>query len=217
MTPNAPFNAEIALALNVIDTDGVAFAGNPASFGTATAGNGIAFNGGKGMRFGVLKLDNAHGSELLPLRVPMRAMYWNGSGWVTNADDSCTTLPNQRDNLAIGNHLGTLTAGNYGSGKVPSAALTLGSGRGTIVLAAPNAGTSGSADIALNLNPAATTVDVSCNTTHPPTISGANLPWLQGKWGGSIACPSTLYDRDPSARIKFGSPKAPYIYLRERY
>lgn len=216
-TPNAPFNAEIALALDVIDTDGVAFAGNPASFGTATAGNGIAFSGGKGMRFGVLKLDNAYGSELLQLRVPVRAMYWNGSGWVTNVDDSCTTLPNQRDNLAIGNHLGTLTAVNYGSGKVPSAGLTLGGGRGTIVLAAPNAGTSGSADIALNLNPAATTIDVSCNTTHPATISGANLPWLQGKWGGSIACPSTLYDRDPGARIKFGSPKAPYIYLRERY
>jgi hypothetical protein len=23
--------------------------------------------------------------------------------------------------------------------------------------------------------------------------------------------------RDPNARVKFGSPKAPYIYLRERY
>ncbi len=40
-TPVAPFNAEIALAINVIDADGVAYASNPASFGTASAGNGI--------------------------------------------------------------------------------------------------------------------------------------------------------------------------------
>ena len=52
--------------------------------------------------------------------------------------------------------------------------------------------------------------------THPAS-TGANLPWLQGKWGGSTACPSTLYDRDPNARATFGSPRAPYIYLRERY
>lgn len=169
------------------------------------------------VRFGILKLNSAYGSELLPLRVPLRAMYWNGTAWVTNTIDSCTTIPNQRDNLAIGNQQGTLTAANYGAAKVPVAALPLANGLGTIVLAAPDAGTSGSADIALNLNPAATTIDVSCNTTHPPTISGANLPWLQGRWGGSAACPSVLYDRDPNARIRFGSPKAPYIYLRERY
>ena len=40
-TPSAPFDAELALALNVIDSDGVAYASNPARFGTATAGNGI--------------------------------------------------------------------------------------------------------------------------------------------------------------------------------
>ena len=184
------------------------------SDGTCTA---VTLVAATRVRFGILKLNSAYGSELLPLRVPLRAMYWNGTAWVTNTIDSCTTIPNQRDNLAIGNQQGTLTAANYGAAKVPVAALPLANGLGTIVLAAPDAGTSGSADIALNLNPAATTIDVSCNTTHPPTISGANLPWLQGRWGGSAACPSVLYDRDPNARIRFGSPKAPYIYLRERY
>jgi hypothetical protein len=182
---------------------------------TITAATPLAFDSGNAFRYGVLKLDNAYGSEVLPLRVPLRAMYWSGTAWVTNAADSCTTLPNQRDNLAIGNHQGTLTAANYGSAKAPSAALTLSNGLGTIVLATPDAGTTGSADIALNLT--GTTTDVSCNTTHPATASGASLPWLQGKWGGSAACTSTLYDRDPNARVKFGSPKAPYIYLRERY
>jgi len=149
--------------------------------------------------------------------VPLRASYWDGTRWLTNALDSCTTLPNQRSNLAIGNQAGTLTAANYGSAKVPNAALTLSGGLGAIVMAAPNAGTSGSADIALNLNATATTTDVSCNTTHPATIAGAGLPWLQGQWGGSAGCPSTIFDRDPNARIRFGTSKAPYLYLRERY
>ena len=140
----------------------------------------------------------------------IRDRYWNTNGWATNTLDACTTLPNQSNNLAIGNHQGTLTAANYGSSKVPSAALTLAAGTGTIVLAVPAAGTTGSADIALNLT--ATPTDVSCNPTHPATISGANLPWLQGNWCGAAG-----YVRDPGARIKFGSPKAPYIYLRERY
>lgn len=91
-TPNAPFNTDIALALNVFDTDIVAFAGNPASFGTATAGNGIAFSGGNGMRYGRLKLSNAHGSELLDLPVPLVAQYWNGTAFVANMVDSCTAV-----------------------------------------------------------------------------------------------------------------------------
>src|SRR5207245_6896904 len=35
-TPVAPFNAEVSLAINVIDADGVAYASNPAGFGAAT-------------------------------------------------------------------------------------------------------------------------------------------------------------------------------------
>ncbi|HUW26158.1 MAG TPA: LamG domain-containing protein [Gallionella sp.] len=90
--PNAPFNADIALALNVFDADVVAFTGNPASFGTATAGNGIAFSSGNEMRYGRLKLSNAHGSELLDLPVPMVAQLFNGAGFVTNTADSCTIV-----------------------------------------------------------------------------------------------------------------------------
>jgi len=182
---------------------------------TITAAALLSFDSGNAFRYGVLKLDNAYGSELLPLRVPLKAMYWNTTGWLTNTADSCTVLPNQRSNLAIGNWAGTLTALNYDSTRVPNAALALVGGLGTIVLAAPAAGTRGSVDLALNLT--STTTDASCNTTHPATATGASLPWLQGRWGGSVACPSTLYDRDPNARTTFGSPKSPYIYLRERY
>jgi hypothetical protein len=42
------------------------------------------------------------------------------------------------------------------------------------------------------------------------------MPWLQGFW--SSTCNGTpAWAQDPNARIRAGSPKAPYIYLRERY
>src|SRR6185436_4893506 len=52
-TPLAPFDADISLAINIIDADGVTYespAGtnaNPARFAAATAGNGISFSSGK--------------------------------------------------------------------------------------------------------------------------------------------------------------------------
>ncbi len=44
------------------------------------------------MRFGRLKLSNAHGSELLDLPVPLVAQFWNGNAFVTNKEDSCTSV-----------------------------------------------------------------------------------------------------------------------------
>jgi hypothetical protein len=88
-----PFDAEIALAVTVADTDGVAYASNPYTFGTATSGNGISFSTGKTMRYGRLRLANAFGSERLPLSIPMTMEYFNSSGvWATHIDDSCTQL-----------------------------------------------------------------------------------------------------------------------------
>ena len=176
---------------------------------TAVVPAAISFDSGNLFRYGILRLDSAYGSELLPLRVPLRAMYWNTTGWVTHASDSCTSIP-----------AGTIAIGNVkppANPLAPTASLpvTLSGGQSTIVFTQGATKYVGSADIALNLT--ATTTDVSCNTTHPATAGGASLSWLQGKWGGSIACPSTLYDRDPSARVRFGSPKAPFIYQRERY
>lgn len=84
-------------ALNVIDSDGVAYASNPVRFGAATAGNGIAFSGtggGKALRWGRLKLSNALGSEFVDLALPIEAQYYNGVSFVTNADDGCTSLAN---------------------------------------------------------------------------------------------------------------------------
>lgn len=216
-TPHVPFNADIALSINVIDGDGVAFAGNPASFAAATSGNGIAFNSGKQMRYGRLRLLGAYGSELLDIRLPVRAEYYAGPGsWPVNSLDNCTSLPGS--SIALGNYIappaGTaVSAANMGVAPTdhrPAGAINLSAGSGTIVLAKPSPVATGTFDVVLNLG----TGVVSPNSCVTGAFAGGavtSLGYLLGNWCGAA------YDRAPSARVKLGSPKAPYIYLRERY
>lgn len=146
------------------------------------------------IRFGRLRLVNYYGSELLAPRVEYRMEYWNGNRWTTNTLDATTTLA--AGNLATGG----LTVSSIGA---PA------SGSGFIHF---NTAGAGSYDIAANLNAGGS--DTSCNAAHGGTA--ANKPWLQGFWSGN--CGGTVaWAQDPGARVRLGSPKAPYIYLRERY
>jgi hypothetical protein len=187
----APFNADIALAVDVIDTDAVAFAGNPARFGTATAGNGIAFGGGKTMRFGRLKLSNAHGSELLNLPIPIGTEYWNGTAFVPNVQDNCTLISSAA-NVTFGNYQGGINAGNMASpGNVNlGGAFVSGKGSLTLTKPTPRPTTKGSVDITIDL-----AVENKTYLRTGPTFSS-----------------------NPTARATFGIYKrGPIIYLREMY
>ena len=146
-------------------------------------------------RFGVLRLVNAYGSELLPARVEYRAEFWNDSRWATHTDDACTSI------IAANIAGGGLTVASVGA---------LVNGIGTIGF---NIAAAGSYDVALNLGSGA--ADQSCNANHPAT-TGADLAWLRGHWSSSCGA-TPAWAQDPNARIRLGSPKAPYIYLRERY
>jgi hypothetical protein len=85
-----PFTAAIKLTPTLDDPDGVALLASGA-FGAAWPG--VAFTGGgNAVRFGRLVVDNANGSERLPLNLPLRAEYWTGSGFQTYAADSCSVL-----------------------------------------------------------------------------------------------------------------------------
>ena len=149
--PVAPFNAEIALAQGVTDADGIAFAGNPARFGQPLAGLGIPFTAGKTIREGRLVLDNAYGSELLPLRVPLRAEYYTGSDWVTNTLDSCSSYA--AADLTLNNYQGGLAAGETipsGAGVLFGGLVSAGS---PLLLSAPGVGNQGSVDLTLVADP----------------------------------------------------------------
>ncbi|MGZ5726505.1 MAG: DUF6701 domain-containing protein [Burkholderiales bacterium] len=206
-TPNAPFNADIALTLNVIDADGVSFGGNPASFGTATAGNGIAFSSGKSFRYGRLRMQNSNGSQLIAMPIPMQTQYWNGSAFVTNTLDNCTTIA--ASNVAIGNAQQGLTAAMVSP---PTVGGAFAAGIGSLRLPAPGGANRGSVDVSINLTAGA--AGTSC-TAGMPASTGSNLTHLQGLW---CTLPGT-YTKDPTARATFGTYRNTdkFIYQRENY
>jgi MSHA biogenesis protein MshQ len=209
----APFNADIALSLTIIDGDSIVYASNPARFGTATSGNGIAFSGAKEMRFGRLWLGNAIGSELIDLPIPLSVQYWNGFAFVTNSSDSCTTLPATAPNtpLALSNFQGALSACE--TAVSPTTTLTFASGQGSLKLTKPGRGNTGSVDMTMNLGTASGT---TCITAGGSTVAAgtAGRTWLQGNWGGSAT-----YTVNPTARATFGPyhSSQEFIYQRENY
>jgi len=194
-TPTAPFNAEISLAINVADSDAVTYASNPARFGVAAAGQGIAFDDGnagtttdKEMRYGRLRLANAAGSELLALPVSLTAQYWNGQGFVINDLDSYTPLAaptltfyaQTADNQLAS---GETTASYNANGK-------LAAGDANLRFSAPGSGNFGYLDLSV---------------TAPA--------WLQFNWDGVAG------DDNPTARASFGKRKGSnkIIIRRELY
>lgn len=212
-TPLAPFNAEIGLAINVIDADNVAFAGNPARFGAATAGNGIAFSSGKPMRFGRLRMQNAFGPPGNDLPITLLAEYWNGTAFATNTLDSCLTLA--AGNFALSGYIGGVSAANVKPGAPAAGNVSVGgafaAGVGALRLTKPSpaAAAPGSVIVCADLD-GGTPTDATCVATTP-----ANMPWLKGNWGNG-----TTYVDDSRSRATFGlygaQPKQ-FIFMREYY
>jgi hypothetical protein len=214
-TAVTPFNADISLAINVIDADSVVYASNPARFGQATAGNGIAFSSGKEMRFGRLAFKNANGSQLVPLPVRVEAQYYaytnpptnTQPGFVTNTADNCTSLANTDVQMS------SFTANLSACETAISSAGTLSSGRKTLLLLAPGNANNGSVLLTANLGTASGT---TCTSVGGATVSAtaANRSYLQGNWASSNS-----YTSDPSARATFGTVKGAdeVIYMRENF
>lgn len=165
------------------------------------------------LRYGIVKMENAYGSELLPLDVAVTALYRRpNNSWMPNTLDSCTTLAANGAAVAYGNFKGGLTSTNVTRPTVT----TFSGGRALMRFAAPAA--TGSFDVALNLGAAAAIGSGACLWTLPTTpgvnsVAGAGLDHLKGSWCGG----ASNYTRDPAAHITFGAAKSPYLYRRERY
>jgi MSHA biogenesis protein MshQ len=152
------------------------------------------------IRSGRLRLQNAYGSELLALPVPLEAQYWNGSSYIRNQLDSCTVVP--VSSIAMGNYKINLS-GN------PNCETQLGysSGSGTFVngvskflrLTKPGVGNNGSVDLTLNLNAASGN---TCNAASTSAATAAGISW---------------FGTNPVSRETFGIYKTPIIYFRENF
>jgi MSHA biogenesis protein MshQ len=216
--PQVNFNANITLTMSVVDASEVASATNsncpPATSGPCTisssssalfngGGSGIAFDSGIDFRYGRLIMLNAHGSALLALDVPVQIEYWNGTLWLRNAADNCTSVA--PSNFAIGNLVGLATTASGGG--------TVSNGGGSITLTKPTSGTNGTVDVTINLGATGTANANPCPAWAPaPAATAFNTPYLQSQCAGAGA-----YNRDPSARATFGIYRNKFILLRENY
>jgi MSHA biogenesis protein MshQ len=137
-TPTAVFDADISLAINLLDSDGISYAANPTRVGQASAANGIAFSSGnKQMRFGRLRLENGLASSgAVSLPVPIEVQYWDGaiSAFRQSSADTCTSLAPADF---------TLTPSLSG-GSTAVSSVTLTGGLGRALLSAPGANNRGS-------------------------------------------------------------------------
>jgi len=103
----------------------------------AAAGNDHALIGTTAFRYGRSRISSGYGSELLPLSLPVVIEYWDGTSFVTSADDSISTLA-----IGLGNYQLNLSAG-----RTTATPPTIGHGIGQISLSAPGAGNHGSVDV----------------------------------------------------------------------
>jgi len=228
VTPDGPYDS-LQMGARVTDPDGSALEGtnmNSATAGLCGAGCdsrriGDILTGAvltpqtTRVRFGRLKLSNAHGSERLNLPIPMRAEYWNITSFVTNTADNCTMINNS--NVVLSNPRGGIKTDaspdpktvNMSAANVVAGAGTFARGIGSLKLLKPSPApaSKGSIDVCVDLG----TDNPEVCKTNPSTP--ANLPWLQGKWSG------TAYDDDPRSRATFGVFKNAneFIYIREMY
>lgn len=154
----APFNANLMLSENILDTDGVA-APNPVSFGS---GSGMSFSAGTTQYYGRLALRDALGSELLDLPMQLTTQYYVSPalGFTTNTADSCTSAPaigfsNYQLNLTAGETCvrDSGSPGSSGAGCAAPASPSekylspAAAGNFNLTLAAPGAGNSGAASV----------------------------------------------------------------------
>src|SRR3989449_6124329 len=109
-SPDGPFES-FRLGVLPADTDGVTLRAADLNLDTSIPAdsNDRVLVGSSKIRFGRLALRNASGSQLVRLPVALETQYWNGTAFITNDADNCTTLAT--NNVAMSNFTSNLAAG----------------------------------------------------------------------------------------------------------
>jgi hypothetical protein len=219
--PDGPF-AAVQFGIAPVDADGVAMGTLDQDVDGAGGNDHKTVGATTEVRFGQLRLKNALGSERLALLVPMQVEYWNGTGFLVNPIDSCTTL--SQNNIVMSNYTQNLAPATPCKTAFAGAAITFASGKASPTLAAPGVGKNGSVDLRVRLSAssAAGSYCASVGAGTQTAASVAPLSYLLGRWNSSDddGNANTAYDDDPVARANFGiynNPSKQFIYQRENY
>lgn len=163
--------------------------------GVAAAGTTSCDSAATKLRYGVLKLSDGQSTAVSPASMQIIAQYWNGSSFVTNTDDVCT---------AVNFNTGTIAASTSPKPTAKNSSTTLSNGVGALMLNA-----SAASNVAIKMGAS----DNNC--VSATSSAGTPLNALSGYLGG-VSC-SSSYDKDPSARLTFGTLRSPYIYRAEKF
>lgn len=209
--PDGPYTA-VGFGIAPLDSDGVGM--NTLDFDADN--NAINERTSLGvsteLRFGRLRMNNANGSQLVALSLPIETQYWNGTYFITNVDDSCTTLAPA--NIAMSGYTQNLNA--------CETSLTVSAfakGRATLRLSAPGGGNNGAVLLTANLGPPASGTGSTC-APAATAVTGANRAYLLGRWDNTDQGGDTLfYDDNPVGRATFGvfGGSDEFIYNRENF
>ncbi len=202
--PEAVFVADvdaIFLAAGFQDTDHTVL--NPVCYDVANDGSCDDFTHlmiqGTELRWGRMVLDNAFGSELLPLNIPLRTEYFNGNSFIYNTADACSTYMAGDVTLLDVTGADSLMPGDTNVSS-PVVATVLINGvfdpANPLTIDAPGIGKTGSLDV---------TIDLSAQD------------WLQYDWDDIDGLGNGPYDDNPTSRATWGifSGADEFIYIRE--
>lgn len=132
-SPVGPYSL-VDIGIAPQDSDGAILSNYDLDTGATASASNKAKIDRTALRYGRLQLSNAHGSELLPLPIPVTAQYWDGTSFITNVDDSLTKFA--RTSVTLQNFKSNLTAGETGIAASP-ATIGITAGRGTYTLTRP--------------------------------------------------------------------------------
>lgn len=147
-----PF-AALDIGIAPTDSDGVVMSAYDLDT-DAVAGNDHTKVARTEIRYGRMKLSNAHGSELLPLPIAVTAQYWDGTAYVTNTLDNDSSFPAILGVTGVvdSNYQKNLNSGET-SVVTPPASVVFVNGAASYRLAAPGANNSGSVDMNVDVYP----------------------------------------------------------------
>lgn len=208
--PEAPFNSDVDITFSgsgFTDNDGVCYdsAATPGKCNINDADTADPYKiktvGATEQRFGRLVIGTAAGSELLPLSVPLRTEYFDGTEFTRNDNDSCSILTLAGDiQLSNPDTAGgtpqpggtTMTVG-AGTSSITSGNALFTNGMSTLTFSAPGVNGTGFIDVLSNL-----------------IVSGPDH-LLDDRDNDGV------YDNNVAGRVTFGVFEGPrtYIYTRE--
>lgn len=192
-TAIGPFDGVVDISFSVTDADGVSYAANPFII------NDIEFSGSNNeQRWGRLVVGEEPGSPQIVLNVELTAEYYDGTSFVQNGDDDCTSL-------TLSSHV-DLTSIDSGT-QDGDQAMIIGAGTTSITSGNPVLA-NGSHWFAFS----APGIDNVGFVKIEIDLTAANMGWLMFDWDDDAS-----FDNHPVGRATFGIISRPkeLIYTRE--